>query len=136
MAPVFQTLVDRVFMPCLVFLLLRTWLHQVLYPVRSQLHEKTPHPPGLLPGAMSPRPKWGNGLGGASGEATSPRLRPSTNKQVATRPGWVMCVDSRQGRMWSVSCAPCFSPCQGWRRLEWAVSAQPWKTPRVRGGGR
>lgn len=37
--------------------------------------------------------------------------------QVATCPGWVVCVDSRRGRMWPVSFAPSPPPCQGWRHL-------------------
>lgn len=37
--------------------------------------------------------------------------------QVATCPGWVVCVDSQRGRMWPVSFAPSLPPCQGWRHL-------------------
>lgn len=53
--------------------------------------------------------------------------------QVAACPGWVVCVDSWQKRMCSVSFAPDFSSCQGWRRLVVESFAEPWKRLGVRG---
>ena len=134
MIPVFQNLVDRVLMLCLLPYC-RGLGYTRLYPVQSQLHGKTPCPPGPVPGAESSRPdgQMTLGFGDANGVHTSPRLCPYPTMQVATCPGWLVCVDSWQGRMWSISYAPYSLPAKAGGNLQWRVYAETWKMPGVQG---
>ena len=118
MAPVFQILVDRVSMLCLLPYC-RGLCYARLHPVQAQLHGKTPRPPGPLPGAESSRPdgQMTRGLRGARGARASPRLCPYPAMQVATCPGRVVCLDRWQGRMWPFHLLPTSLPAKGWRQL-------------------
>lgn len=118
MAPVFQILVDRVSMLCLLPYC-RGLGYARLHPVQAQLHGKTPRPPGPLPGAESlcPDGQLTGGLGGARGARASPRLCSYPAPQVATCPGWVVCVDSWQRRMWPLHPLPTSLLAKGWRQL-------------------
>lgn len=144
MAPVFQTAVDRVLILCLLPYC-RGLGYTRLYPVQSQLHGKTPHPPGPVPGAESSRP---DGLGGAHGEHTGPRaqLLPSPASGRLPRVGGV-CGQLAEKNVLSFICprllflprleATCGGKCLlslgrgwgcgGWRRRCKVLLLLPWE---------